>query len=142
MTAFYAAGGAELVNGNGIPLVAIAPPTAGNILNGMASTDGGTILTVPANSTALISISVSASLTSASTTGTPSVTITGTGCTPATGSSLAALVLKTNAGQTLQNSTEVFNNIYLYSGSATATIKLNFGSSNAAVAIVNGSVLP
>lgn len=142
MGIMYSVGsGPLLVNSQGIPYSTPAPPPAANILNGTASTDGATILTLPANSTALVTISLSAAVTSASTSATPSVTLTGTGSTPATGATLASLAIRSNAGQSLANSSLVFNNIYIYSGSTTATLKLNFNSATAAVAVVNGALI-
>jgi hypothetical protein len=143
MAVMYSVGsGPAPVNTAGIPYATLAPPAAASILNGMASTDGGTILTIPANSTALFTINLSATITSASVTATPTVTMTGTGSpTPATNATLAALALRTNAGQSLANSTLVFNNIYVYSGTSTVAVKLNFGSATAAVAVINGAVI-
>lgn len=143
MAMMYSVGsGPTVVNSTGIPYVTLAPPAAASILNGMASTDGATILTIPANATALLTINLSAVVTAASVTATPSVTITGTGSpTPATGATLAALAIRTNAGQSLANSTLVFNNIYVYSGTSTVTVKLNFGSATAAIAVINGAII-
>jgi hypothetical protein len=143
MAAMFSVGsGPTIVNSAGIPYATQVPPAAANILNGMVSTDGATILTIPANSTALFTISLSAALTAANLSAAPSVTITGTGgCTPATGATLAALAIRTNAGQSLANSTLVFNNLYIYSGTSTVTVKLNFNSASIAVAVVNGAII-
>ena len=138
---FSVGSGPVVVNSAGIPYVTLVPPPAANILNGMATTDGGTILTIPANSTAVLSISLSAAVTTASVSASPSVTITGTGCTPATGSTLAQLAIRSNAGQSLANSSLIFNNVYVYSGTAALTVKLNFSSATAAVAVINGAII-
>lgn len=143
MTVLFAAGGAGLVNAHSIPLAAVAAPQAAEILNGMATTDAGTILTLPANTTALVSISLSAAIGTASTTGTATVTIAGTGNpSPATGSTLAAITLRTNSGITNVAEAIIFNNVYLFSGSSTLTLSLHFGGVTNAAAVLNGAVIP
>lgn len=139
---FSVGSGPLVVNSQGIPYFTPSPPPAADILNGFASTDGGTILTIPANSTVILTISLSATVTTASISAMPTVTMTGTGgCTPATGSTLAALSIRSNAGQSLANSSLVFNNLYIYSGTSTVTVKLNLGSATAAVAVANGAII-
>lgn len=143
MTALYAAGGAELVNTHSVPLAATSAPQASEILNGMATTDGGTLLTIPANTTAKLSISLSAAIGTASTTGTATVAIAGTGSpSPPTGATLAAIALRTNSGITNVAEAVIFNEIYLLSGTSTLTLTLHFGGVTNAAAVVNGAVIP
>lgn len=138
----YILGGPAPCDQHGIPFSAEVPPLSTEVLNGMANTDGGTLLVIPANTTTKVSISMSATMATASTTGTSTITITGTGSpSPATGATLAAITLQTNSGISALAESLVFPDIWLFSGTSTLTLKLNFGGVTRAVATVNGKVV-
>jgi hypothetical protein len=129
-------------NAAGVPLGAPGPPMASSILNGYQTTNASTIITIPANSMALVNITISGAESSASITGRPTVTVQGTGSpTPASGAVVAALAISTNAGISNAASAATFNGIYVYSGTAAATLQLNLGGISTAAAVVNGAVL-
>ena len=142
MAVVYAAGGATLVNGHSIPLAAVSAPLASEIVNGSSSTDGATLITIAANSSVLVSITMSGSQATASTHGTPTVVTVGATVTPTAGAVVAGLNMQTNNGISAVSTSAVTNNIYVYAGTSAASLKLNLNGATAATATVNGVMIP
>jgi hypothetical protein len=126
---------------DGIPLAATAPPLSSEIINGSSSTDGATLVTIAANMVVLVSITMAGSQATASTHGTPTVTTVGATVVPAAGSVIAALNMQTNNGISAVSQTAVTNDIYVYAGTSSATLKLNLNSATACTAVINGAVI-
>lgn len=138
----YTIGGATPCDQHGIPFAAEVPPLSTEVLNGYANTDGQTILTIPANTTVKVAIQIVASLNATKASAAATVTLTGTGSpSPATGATLAAVGLATSSGNPNAAAASVLPGIWIYSGTSTVTLKLNYGGMSYATAVVNGYVV-
>lgn len=138
----YILGGASPCDQHGIPFSAEVPPLSTEVMNGNATTDGATILTIPANTTIKCWITLSASLNATKTNATPSVTLTGTGSpSPASGAVLAMLSISTSTGNPTAATAAQFSNIWIYSGTQAVTLKLNYNTASSVAVVVNGYVV-
>lgn len=118
----------------GLPL--FVPATA-DILVGNAITDGGTVVTIPANRTAYLVVTLSGSLSTVSTGTAPSVQIAGSTATPAAGTKLLSLPLALGATAGGVSGT-VSIPVVVVAGSSAATITVTKNSATAISASASG----
>ena len=126
---------------DGIPLTAPSPPTTAEIIVGSATTDGATMVTLAANTVTHLTVGLNACINTVKAVGTaiPTVTLVGTGSpTPPTNTVLSILSLATSTTNPNSEGVVTIDGIWIYSGSSTVAIKLNFGGASAAAAIVHG----
>lgn len=141
MTFQYSFGSPNPCDQHGVPLTAPAPPQPSEILNGSTSTDGATLLSIPANTTCLVTVTLAGSCASASLHGTPNVVTVGTTVTPAAGAKIAALDMTTSVGTSTTSQVGVFQRIWIYSGSSAASLKFNLGGATNGTATLNGEIV-
>jgi hypothetical protein len=124
-------GGPLPVNTAGIPVGAPAVPSAAAIISGSTTTDGATIITIPANGTWLGTIVVVSASKTNNASVTTNVTTLGTTVTPATGAVVAQMVIKTgstNAAGVAESA--VYPNVIISAGSSSATLVGHIGAAD------------